>query len=62
MRIRPLPTSPNLEALEADHAFPCAGDVFNENLLQRWIAARREEDQSVRVRPHPYEVRLYYDV
>jgi len=36
--------------------------VFSEDLLSRWVAAHREEELAVRVRPHPYEVRLYYDV
>ncbi|MBC7227077.1 MAG: type I glutamate--ammonia ligase [Thermoflexales bacterium] len=62
--IRPLPTtlSDALDALEADHEFLCAGGVFSEDLIGRWIAARREEELAVRIRPHPYEVKLYYDV
>jgi glutamine synthetase len=62
--IRPLPTalSDALDALEADHKFLCEGEVFSEDLLSRWVAARREEELAVRVRPHPYEVKLYYDV
>jgi glutamine synthetase len=62
-KIRPLPTalSEALDALEADHEFLLAGGVFSEDLIQRWIAAMRENDLAVRIRPHPYEVKLYYD-
>ncbi len=61
--IRPLPTALGdaLDALQADHAFLLAGGVFGEDLIQQWIAALREQDAAVRVRPHPYEIRLYYD-
>jgi glutamine synthetase len=39
------------------------GDVFTEELISTWIQTkRREEAQSVDVRPHPYEFCLYYDV
>jgi len=35
--------------------------VFSDDLIRRWIAAMRENDLAVRIRPHPYEVKLYYD-
>ncbi|MBN1956120.1 MAG: type I glutamate--ammonia ligase [Anaerolineae bacterium] len=62
--IKPLPTSLSdaLDALEADHDFLLAGEVFTADLLQRWIEAKREESVEVRARPHPYEMKLYYDV
>jgi len=63
-RIKSLPTSLEqaMDALEADHDFLLAGDVFNEDLIQRWIAQKRLEDREVRNRPHPYEIELYYDL
>ena len=52
-----------LDALEADHAFLTKGDVFTEELLETYISYKREkEDQAVRLRPHPYEFALYYDI
>lgn len=52
-----------LDALEADHDFLLAGDVFTEDLIEAYIAYKREvEVDPVRIRPHPYEFTLYYDV
>ncbi len=61
--IRPLPTSLEtaLDALSVDRAFLLAGGVFSDDLIDRWIARKREEARGVRLRPHPYEMRLYYD-
>ena len=62
--IKPLPTSLEaaLQALEEDHEFLLAGDVFSEYLIANWIKHKREvEDSSVRNRPHPYEMSLYFD-
>ncbi len=52
-----------LDALEADHEFLLRGDVFTTDLLEAYIAYKREvELDPVRMRPHPYEFTLYYDV
>ncbi len=52
-----------LAALEADHEFLLKGDVFSEDLIETWIAYKREvELDPVRLRPHPYEFTLYFDV
>lgn len=52
-----------LDALEADHEFLLKGDVFTPDLLTAWISYKRNvEADSVRLRPHPYEFSLYYDV
>ncbi|MGQ9458442.1 MAG: type I glutamate--ammonia ligase [Anaerolineae bacterium] len=52
-----------LEALEEDHSFLLQGDVFDEELIQDWIAWKREREiQAVRSRPHPYEMALYFDL
>src|SRR5262245_5962111 len=50
-----------LAALEADHHFLLAGDVFSSELIETWIAWKREEADVVRLRPHPAEFTLYYD-
>jgi glutamine synthetase len=52
-----------LDALDADHDFLLAGDVFSEELLAQWITFKREaEYYPVRNRPHPFEMQLYFDV
>ncbi len=52
-----------LDALEADHDFLLAGDVFTEDLISAYIAYKREvEVDPVRIRPHPHEFTLYYDI
>ncbi len=52
-----------LDALEADHDFLTAGDVFSEDLLSSFISHKREEELApLQLRPHPYEFDLYYDV
>jgi glutamine synthetase len=51
-----------LKALEADHKFLLAGDVFTQDVIETWIDYKvtREVDP-IRLRPHPYEFYLYYD-
>lgn len=52
-----------LDALEADYEFLLKGDVFTTDLLEAYIAYKREiEVDPVRMRPHPHEFTLYYDV
>ena len=52
-----------LTCLEEDHAFLLKGDVFTEELLETFIAYKRKnEADAVRLRPHPYEFALYYDI
>jgi glutamine synthetase len=51
-----------LAALEADHKFLLAGDVFTPDVLDTWIEYKRtKEIDPMRLRPHPYEFYLYYD-
>jgi glutamine synthetase len=52
-----------LDALEADHQFLLKGDVFTEDLLATYIDYKRaKEVDAIRLRPHPYEFSLYYDI
>ena len=51
-----------LDALEKDHEFLLKGDVFTMDFLDMWIATKRKEHDALRLRPHPYEFFLYYDV
>ena len=52
-----------LRALEADRDFLQAGGVFTDDLIDTWIAYKRlHEIDEVRLRPHPWEFMLYYDI
>lgn len=52
-----------LEALKADHAFLLKGDVFTKDVIDRWIEYKIDSEVNpVRLRPHPYEFHLYYDI
>lgn len=52
-----------LDALEADHAFLLRGGVFTDDLISTWIELKRKKEvDAVRLRPHPWEFYLYYDV
>ena len=52
-----------LDCLEKDNAFLLKGDVFTADFLEMWITptSARNSD-ALRLRPHPYEFFLYYDV
>ncbi len=59
----PASLSDALDALEADHEFLLRGDVFTEDVIDTWISYKRENEvDALRLRPHPYEFALYYDV
>ena len=52
-----------LQALEKDHAFLLKGDVFTQDVIETWIEWKRtKEVDPLRLRPHPYEFALYFDV
>ncbi|MCS7045315.1 MAG: type I glutamate--ammonia ligase [Gemmataceae bacterium] len=52
-----------INALEKDHEFLLQGDVFTKDVLETWIEMKRKKEiDAVRLRPHPYEFYLYYDV
>ncbi|WP_017541421.1 MULTISPECIES: type I glutamate--ammonia ligase [Nocardiopsis] len=52
-----------LDALEADHEFLLEGGVFTPDLVETYIDFKRtEEIDSLRLRPHPREFELYYDI
>jgi glutamine synthetase len=61
--IEQVPTSLDrvLDALEADHDFLLAGDVFTPDLLEAYIEHKRGEVDEIRLRPHPWEFALYFD-
>jgi glutamine synthetase len=52
-----------IDRLEADHEYLTEGGVFTEDLIETWIALKRDQEiDPIRLRPHPYEFALYYDV
>jgi glutamine synthetase len=51
-----------LDALEKDHEFLLAGDVFSQRLIDIWINTKRQESRRVSNVPHPLEFELYYDL
>ena len=53
----------SLDALERDHEFLLRDGVFTKDLIQVWLDYKREKEVDyIRLRPHPGEFALYYDV
>ncbi|GAA3963639.1 type I glutamate--ammonia ligase [Gordonia caeni] len=58
----PTSLSAVIDRLEEDHDYLTAGGVFTEDLIDTWVAYKRENEiLPVQIRPHPYEFGLYYD-
>ncbi|MGA1523659.1 MAG: type I glutamate--ammonia ligase, partial [Planctomycetota bacterium] len=63
-----IPTVPDslggvLSALEDDNEFLQAGGVFPADLIETWIDYKRaNEIDPIRLRPHPHEFELFYDL
>jgi glutamine synthetase len=52
-----------LAALKADCGFLLKGDVFTQDVIDMWISYKTaHEVNPVRLRPHPHEFFLYYDI
>jgi glutamine synthetase len=52
-----------LDCLESDYEFLLKGDVFTAELIDTYIQYKRKnEAEAIRLRPHPYEFHLYYDI
>jgi glutamine synthetase len=64
-KIRTMPGSLDeaLTHLEKDHQFLLKGGVFTEDLIETWVSYKRSKEvDALRLRPHPYEFSLYYDI
>lgn len=63
-KIDSLPTSLEaaLSALELDHEFLLAGNVFPRRLLETWVEQKRKEACEVSLVPNPAEFGMYYDL
>ncbi|MDP8262796.1 MAG: type I glutamate--ammonia ligase [Candidatus Ancaeobacter aquaticus] len=63
-----IPTAPgsleeSLNALKEDNEFLLKGDVFTEDVIQTWIDYKTDSEVNpMRMRPHPYEFFMYYDI
>ena len=50
-------------ALKADQEFLLKGDVFTQDAIDMWIDYKTENEiNDVKLRPHPHEFYLYYDI
>jgi glutamine synthetase len=64
-RIKTVPSSLEeaLEALEKDHEYLLKGDVFTSDVIEVWLEYKRtREVDALRLRPHPYEFYMYFDI
>ncbi|MCH8044378.1 MAG: type I glutamate--ammonia ligase [Planctomycetes bacterium] len=63
-----IPTTPAsleeaLSALRRDHEYLLRGDVFTKDVIDTWIDYKmKNEVEALRLRPHPYEFCMYYDI
>ena len=49
--------------MTADQDYLKAGGVFTADLIDTWIEYKRSSEiDAVRLRPHPWEFMLYYDI
>jgi glutamine synthetase len=51
-----------LEALEADSAFLCEGNVFTKDMIDAYIALKKQHVERLNLAPHPIEFDMYYSV
>ncbi|MFQ3574669.1 MAG: type I glutamate--ammonia ligase [Thermodesulfovibrionales bacterium] len=52
-----------LNYLEEDHDYLMKGNVFTEDVIETWINYKRSREvDPLRLRPHPYEFFLYFDI
>ncbi|MEE9515056.1 MAG: type I glutamate--ammonia ligase [Candidatus Brocadiales bacterium] len=53
----------SIDALEENHEFLLKGDVFTQDVIETWVSYKRTHElEPNKLRPHPYEFTLYYDV
>ena len=52
-----------IEALKADQQFLLKGDVFTQDAIDMWVEYKTENEiNDVKLRPHPHEFYLYFDI
>ena len=63
LRTTPMDLDAALRELEADHDFLLEGGVFTEDLVHYWTQYKRKSEiDELRIRPHPYEFCMYFDI
>ena len=64
-KLKDIPTdfATALNALDQDRSFLKEGQVFNDEIIDSWLQTKRTlELDEVKLRPHPYEYMLYFDL
>jgi glutamine synthetase len=64
-KVKQLPGSLDvvLEELHRDYEFLLKGDVFTRDFIETWVDYKRKNEvDAIRLRPHPYEFALYFDI
>ncbi len=52
-----------IDSLEADHEYLLKGDVFTKDVIDVWIEYKRQNEiDALRLRPHPHEFYMYFDI
>ncbi len=52
-----------IAALKEDHAFLLQGDVFTQDVIDKWIEYKTENEiDDLKLRPHPHEFYMYFDI
>jgi len=52
-----------LQALADDHDYLRKGDVFTQDVIDTWISYKTEHEvNALKLRPHPHEFYLYFDI
>ena len=49
-----------LKSLDGNREFLKAGGVFDDDMIDAYMALKMEEHDAIRLRPHPMEYSLYY--
>ena len=52
----------SLQALDQDREFLLQGDVFNNDLIDAYIAMKKQEVETLRLHTHPIEFDMYYSL
>ncbi len=66
--LKNIPSAPGsleeaLAALKADQDFLLKGDVFTKDVIEKWIEYKTQNEVNpVKLRPHPHEFFLYFDL
>ncbi len=66
--LKEIPSAPGslddaFDALKEDHEFLLKGDVFTQDVVDMWIEYKTENEiNDLKLRPHPHEFFMYFDI